>query len=153
MQKENNIPNINHSNINPQRHLNRSRLHFNSYSRSIFVKNIREFMNKSSVSNWQRKRDNLSSIVTSPFLNDTSYLGFSNLFERSADNLANIKNQRLRDPSTAIIGHFNINFFWNKYEMFAGFIENFNIFLISESKLDDTFTDKQFHINSFQMSP
>ena len=37
--------------------------------------------------------------------------------------------------------------------MFAGFIENFNIFLISESKLDDTFTDKQFHINSFQMSP
>ena len=49
--KRKNIPIINHSNINPQRHLNRSRLHFNSYGRSIFLKNIREFMNNLSVSN------------------------------------------------------------------------------------------------------
>ena len=35
--------------------------------------------------------------------------------------------------------------------MFAEFIENFNIFLISESKLDDTYPDKQFHINGFKI--
>ena len=35
--------------------------------------------------------------------------------------------------------------------MFTEFIENFNIFLISKSKLDDTFADKQFHINSFKI--
>ena len=35
--------------------------------------------------------------------------------------------------------------------MFAGFIENFNIFLISESKLNDTFPDKQFQINGFKI--
>ena len=46
-----NIRIINHSNINPQRHLNWSRLHFNSYGRSIFVKNVRDFMNNLSVSN------------------------------------------------------------------------------------------------------
>ena len=44
-------------------------------------------------------------------LNDTSCLGFSNLFEQSANNLAKIKNQRLRDPSTVITGHLNINSF------------------------------------------
>ena len=54
--KRKNIPIINLSNIDillivPQRHLNRSRLHFNSYGRSIFVKNIRQFMNNLSVSN------------------------------------------------------------------------------------------------------
>ena len=54
--KRKNIPIINLSNIDillivPQRHLNRSRLHFNSYGRSIFVKNIREFMKNLSVSN------------------------------------------------------------------------------------------------------
>ena len=54
--KRKNIPIINLSNIDillivPQRHLNRSRLHFNTYGRSIFVKNIREFMNNLSVSN------------------------------------------------------------------------------------------------------
>ena len=54
--KRKNIPIINLSNIDillivPQRHLNRSRLHFNSYGRSIFVKNSREFMNNLSISN------------------------------------------------------------------------------------------------------
>ena len=39
----------------------------------------------------------------------------------------------------------------NKYEMFAGFIENFIIFLISKSKLDNTFPDKQFCINDFKI--
>ena len=33
--KRKNIPVINHPNINPQRHLNRSRLHFNSYKLSV----------------------------------------------------------------------------------------------------------------------
>ena len=89
MQKKN-IP-INQSKINPQRHLSRGRLHFSSYGRSIFVKDIREFMNNLSISNGQRKKDNLSSIISSPFLNHTSYLGFSNLFEQSANDLTNIK--------------------------------------------------------------
>ena len=61
----------------------------------------------------------------------------------------------LHDPVKSfdvfIVFHPNINSFRNKYEMFAGFIENFNIFLISESKLDDTFPDKQFHINAFKI--
>ena len=51
----------------------------------------------------------------------------------------------------SVIGHLNINSFRKKYEMFAEFIENFNIFLISESKLDDTFPNKQFHINGFKI--
>ena len=35
--------------------------------------------------------------------------------------------------------------------MFAEFIESFNIFLISESKLDDTFPNYQFNINGFKI--
>ena len=35
--------------------------------------------------------------------------------------------------------------------MFGAFIENSNIFLISESKLDDTFPNKQFHTNCFKI--
>ena len=108
-------------------------------------------MNNLSVSNWHTKWNNLSSIKSSPFLNDTSCLGFSNLSEQSANDLANIKNQRLMDPNTVMIGHLNINSFRNKYEMCAGFMEHFNVFLISESKLDDTFPDKQFRINGFKI--
>ena len=39
-----NIPVINHNNIDPKRHLNRSKLHFNNFGNSIFVKNIRNFL-------------------------------------------------------------------------------------------------------------
>ena len=39
-----NIPVINHSNINPKRHLNGSKLHCNNYGNSIFIKNIRHFL-------------------------------------------------------------------------------------------------------------
>ena len=35
--------------------------------------------------------------------------------------------------------------------MLAGFIENFNTFLSFECKLDDTFPNKQFHINGFKI--
>ena len=49
--KRRNIPIIDYSNIDPQRHLSRNRLHFNSYGRLIFLKNIREFINNLSVSN------------------------------------------------------------------------------------------------------
>ena len=41
---EENIPVINHSNINSKRHLNRSKLHFNNNGNSVFVKNIRKFL-------------------------------------------------------------------------------------------------------------
>ena len=39
---EENIPVINHSNINPKRHFTRNKLHTNNYS--AFVKNIRNFL-------------------------------------------------------------------------------------------------------------
>ena len=39
-----NIPVINHNNINPKRNLNRSKLHFNNYVNSVFVRNIRNFL-------------------------------------------------------------------------------------------------------------
>ena len=35
--------------------------------------------------------------------------------------------------------------------MFAKFIKNFNIFLISGSKLDATFPNKQFHLKEFKI--
>ena len=75
---------------------------------------------------------------------DTYEKPFSNLFKQPANDLANIKTQRLSDPSTVIIGHPNINSVRNKYEMFAEFIENFNIFLISKPKLGDTFQISSF---------
>ena len=41
---EENIPVISHNKINTKRHLNLSKLYFNNYAYSVFVKNIRNFL-------------------------------------------------------------------------------------------------------------
>ena len=43
--KSNNVSMILHRNINPKRHLNRSRLHLNDTGVSLFVRNFRDFLN------------------------------------------------------------------------------------------------------------
>ena len=41
----NNVSMISHRNINPKRHLNRSRLHYNDAGVSLIVRNFRDFLN------------------------------------------------------------------------------------------------------------
>ena len=41
----NNVGTISHRNINPKRHLNRSRFHLNDSGVSLFVRNFRDFLN------------------------------------------------------------------------------------------------------------
>ena len=41
----NNVGMISHRNINPKRHLNKSRLHLNDAGVSLFVRNFRDFLN------------------------------------------------------------------------------------------------------------
>ena len=43
--KANNYGMISHRNINPKRHLDRSRLHLNDAGVSLFVRNFRDFLN------------------------------------------------------------------------------------------------------------
>ena len=119
---EENIPVINHSNINPKRHLNRSKVLFNNYGNSVFVKSISEI-----------------------FLD---ILESSSIFE---NDLNKMKMQRLEHFHTLIVGHLNINSIINKFEMITEIIKNFDIFLISESKIDSTFPTMQFRINSYKL--
>ena len=119
---EENIPVINHSNINPKKHLNRSKVLFNNYGNSVFVKSISEI-----------------------FLD---ILESSSIFE---NDLNKMKMQRLEHFHTLIVGHLNINSIINKFEIITEIIKNFDIFLISESKIDSTFPNMQFRINSYKL--
>ena len=44
--REKEMPLISHDNIIPKRHLNKSKLHFNNYGNGVFVRNLKEFLNK-----------------------------------------------------------------------------------------------------------
>ena len=40
------IPRISHDNINPKRHLDRSKLHFNDYGKGLFARNLKGILNR-----------------------------------------------------------------------------------------------------------
>ena len=68
----------------------------------------------------------------------------SNIFE---NDLNKIKMQRPEYFNSLTVGHLKINSIRNKSEMIAKTITNFDVFLISESKIDSTFPNMQFKIN------
>ena len=69
----------------------------------------------------------------------------------SLDNdILKIKEQRLEYPTTNIIDHLNINSFRSKFDSPIEIIKNFNIFLISQSKLNASFPKNQFKIKVFK---
>ena len=72
----------------------------------------------------------------------------SNIFE---DDLSNTKMQHLERFDTLIVGHLIINSIRNKFEMVAETITNFDIFLMSKSKIDSTFPNMQIKINEYKL--
>ena len=61
-----------------------------------------------------------------------------------------LKKMRLTCKSNLIIGHLNINSIRNKFDLFKELISNnINILVISETKLDQSFSPGQFHIEGY----
>ena len=61
-----------------------------------------------------------------------------------------LQNMRQKNTDQIIIGHLNINSIRNKIHTLADIVSNkIDILLISETKIDDTFPNAQFLINSF----
>ena len=72
----------------------------------------------------------------------------NNTIEKSP--LSVVRDLRVNNPNRIIIGQLNINSICNKFEELTYIIENaIDIFLVSETKLNDTFPEGQFHINGF----
>ena len=127
---EENVPVINHSNINPKRYFNQSKLHFNNYGNSDFVKNIRNFLSDLI---WRDGQDNSDYMHNSLSLSILSQ-NCLDILDPFENDLNKIKMQRLEHCNTLIIGHFIINSIRSKFEMIAETITNFDILLILESK-------------------
>ena len=61
-----------------------------------------------------------------------------------------LKNIKSDNANKIIIGHLNINSIRNKFECLKYMIDkNVDLLLISETKLDETFPEQQFHIEGF----
>ena len=90
---EKDIPLISHDYIIPKRHLNKSKLHFNNYGNGVFVRNLKEFLNKYQWLKYFRATDNVT---------------FSN-------EVAEIHKRKIENSKNTIIGDLNINSLRNKF--------------------------------------
>ena len=69
--------------------------------------------------------------------------------ENSTDSIRKLK---LSNPHKVILGHLNINSLRNKFESIAYVMQGtFDIFLLSETKIDESFPDKQFCLNNYRI--
>ena len=124
-----------HSDVNPKRHLNKSRLHLNDAGIFLRARSFQAFLTNL---DWQEYDNNVSD--NSPFvIGDTV----------SSNDIIRMK-QRLDNATNIIIGHLNINSFRNKFVFIEDVIKLFDVFLVSETKLDHTFPSNQFRINGYK---
>ena len=75
-----------------------------------------------------------------------------NSSNKETDCFTELKTFRFKNPKNLIMGHLNINLLRNKFESIKSIISpNFDIFLVSGTKLDESFPDNQFSIRGYRM--
>ena len=67
------------------------------------------------------------------------------------NDLLEIQQQRVDNAKSIIVGHLNIDSIRNKFIFAESVVKAFDLFLISESKLDSTFSMNQFRIYNFKV--
>ena len=127
-----------------KKHLNKGKLYLNDKGISSFVRNFRKFLNLLETS-WYENKHNLLDVSSSSSLSGSLSLS-------KADNdYLRIKQQRIEHAKNNIICHLNINSIRNKFDMLDEIVKTFDIFLISEWKLDKTFPINQFSIRVYKI--
>ena len=142
--KANNYGMISHRNINPKRHLDRSRLHLNDAGVSLFVRNFRDFLNNFDKI-WPQNKHHLVAYSSLSLNANITYPPMAN------NDLLELQQQRVDNAKSIIVNHLNINSIRNKFILAESIVKAFDLFLISESKLDSTFPMNQFHIFGFKV--
>ena len=87
----------------------------------------------------EKVRRTMRTAIVSYLLN---YNQINTMQENPTDSIRKLK---LSKPHKIILGHLNINSLRNKFESIADVIQGtFYIFLLSGTKIDESFPDKQF---------
>ena len=113
-------------------------MHLNDTGVSVLVRNSKTFLTDFE---WQINQG-IQNDNSSPSLNGA---------EAFLNDIKKIKQQRVKNANNTIIGHLNINSFRNKFVFAKEIIQVFDIFLVSESKLDNTFPTNLFKINGYKI--
>ena len=122
--------------INPGKHLNRSGLHLNHLGTPILTVNFLNVLNSLDSEQWLKSKGSKNSDKNSgksEALNEVTFL-------------------RRKFTKNLFFGHLNVNSVKNKFEALEFLIKDkFDVFLVSESKLDSSFPEAQFKIPGYRI--
>ena len=149
---------IDNSNINPEYHLNNSGLHLNTRGTYTLGSNFVHAINLwYDYTAYARRSNSISELTAIPLwdLSNVNELNIESTPIESneiMDKSSHILSQNLRGQKedNVIIAHLNINFLQNKFEPLAKLVQGkINILIISEIKIDESFTSNQFMIDGY----
>ena len=87
------------------------------------------------------------SAATNVHINSTSEIPMKNTNINAFDEMKSLK---LKYPKNIFLGHLNINSIPNKFNGIMDLVKDYlDIFLISETKIDSTFPESQFHCQGY----
>ena len=86
-----------------------------------------------------KSNSKMQKVDTEPYLSTSS-------LSNQCDALTEV---RIKNPKQLIIAHLNINSLRNKLKILVQ--DKIDILVVTESKLDDTFPDSQFHIPGYKV--
>ena len=133
---------INHENTITDRHLNRSKLHLNKRGTKIISNNFTEAISNSI--EWQFIIHSLNNRRSSGKFVTDEYK------TKVYDEDSNLKSLCRRNFNKLVLGHLNTNSLRNKFDALTQQIKgNFDILILSESKLDSSFPEGQFLIPGY----
>ena len=134
-----NLAFISHGNIRTRYHCNYDSLHLNDKLASLFTENILSALNKVA---WPQ-----SVKVNSSF---KSFSDYDNI-RAKGNAFTSTKSIKAKHPKNLFFGHLNVNSIRNKFVSIQELIKRtFDIFLISETKIDDSFPNAQFKIEGYK---
>ena len=136
---EMNLAYISHGNIRTRYHCNYDGLHLNDKGATLFTENILSALNKVA---WpQSVKVNSSS---------KSFSDYDNI-RAKGNAFTSTKSIKAKHPKNLFFGHLNVNSIRNKFVSIEELIKRtFDIFLISETKIDDLFPNAQFKIEGYK---
>ena len=159
-----NVPFVKNKNIS-RKHLGYKDLHLNSYGSSRLAMNlisvIKKFRNNASYPTDSLEYKYSEVKITNPHNNiyscfeqssadNISFIDENEESSESTSFLNKLKAMHIANINRLMIGHININSIRNKSEMLSNSIKrNLDILMISETKLDSTFSSNQFTIEGY----
>ena len=134
-----NLAFISHGNIRTRYHWTYDGLHLNDKGATLFTEDILSALNK--VARPQSVKENSSS---------KSFSDYDNL-RAKGNAFMSTKSIKAKHPKNLFFGHLNVNSIRNKFVSIQELIKRtFDIFLIIETKIDDSFPNEQFKIEGYK---